>query len=293
MSRKGPSILPITLSLTTVLLLLGLVGALTIYTRTFTREFKENIVVLVFFNKQSPDKSIQETRAQIESQPYIKKSVFISAEDAAYSFKDELGSDFVEVLGDNPLPASMELYLNLSDQKLNIDKILEELRAFPYVYEIEYERNLIDKINKNTRLIGASLFFLSLLLVIVSVILINNMVRLSVYSKRFIVKSMQLVGATEWFIIKPFLIRSIYVAVIGALAAWVLSYSITRGAYTWFSAIYRKTNSGNLPNFEDITGISEYSILFAFLLFVGITIVLPTTFISTRKYLRMKIDDLY
>jgi len=293
MSKRGPSILPITLSLTTVLLLLGLLGALTIHTSAFTRHFKENIVVLLFFNKQAPDATIEESRAIIEDKSYIKRSEFISAEDAAYTFKDELGKDFVDILGDNPLPSSMELYLDLGSTSMKIDAILDDLEAVPYVYEVEFEKHLIEKINKNTKIIAVGLIFLSLLLMIVSVILINNLVRLSVYSKRFIVKSMQLVGATEWFIIKPFLLRSLLVVAIGATLAWLLSFGITWVAYSWLRSIYSQTNSGNLPNFGDITGISEYSFLFVALLLVGIIIVLPTTFLSTRKYLRMKIDDLY
>ncbi|MCB9244849.1 MAG: FtsX-like permease family protein [Flavobacteriales bacterium] len=289
MSRKKPSSLPITVSVSMVLFLLGLLGALLINSSRLTEHFKENVVVMVYFSKQAPDAEIQAARMDIAARKFVRNSKFISPEEAAYEFKEELGENFTEILGDNPLPASMEVYLALDRVGDDVDAVLEELRQVSGVYEVEYEQYLVDQINRNKNLAAMGLGGLALLLVVISLLLINNTVRLSVYSRRFLVKSMQLVGAREWFIIRPFLLRSLFVALIGAVIALGLTILSSYAVYRAILLSY----GGSIPNLPQSSGISDYSILFVALLILGVLIVIPTTYLSTRRYLRMKIDDLY
>lgn len=272
-----------------VLFLLGLLGALLINSGRLTEHFKENVVVMVYFSKQAPDAEIQAARMDIAARKFVRNSKFISPEEAAYEFKEELGENFTEILGDNPLPASMEVYLALDRVGDDVDDVLEELRQVSGVYEVEYEQYLVDQINRNKNLAAMGLGGLALLLVVISLLLINNTVRLSVYSRRFLVKSMQLVGAREWFIIRPFLLRSLFVALLGAVIALGLTILSSYAVYRAILLSY----GGSIPNLPQSSGISDYSILFVALLILGVLIVIPTTYLSTRRYLRMKIDDLY
>lgn len=272
-----------------VLFLLGLLGALLLNSRRLTEHFKENVVVMVYFSKQASDRDIETSSKLIEEKDFVRNSTFVSPEEAAYEFREELGENFTEVLGDNPLPASMEVYLDLKVIEDNVALALDELKAVPYVYEVEYEQYLVEQINRNKNLAALGLAGLAVLLVLISLILINNTIRLSVYSRRFLVKSMQLVGAREGFIIKPFLVRSLIVALLGAVIASALTLAASYGVYQLILYSY----GGSVPNLPPMSGIRDYSILFAGLLILGLVIVLPTTYFSTRRYLRMKIDDLY
>jgi cell division transport system permease protein len=272
---------------------MGLLGALVMHAQQLTNHFKENVLVMVYFSKQAPDAEIEHACNKLSEKEYVKKSVFISKEEAAYTFKEELGEDFVEIIGDNPLPSSMELYLNADKVGEKIEMVLDEIKEIPFVYEVEYEQNLIKQIDQNKKILGLGLLVLSLLLVVISVVLINNTVRLSVYSRRFLVKSMQLVGATEWFIIKPFVLRSLLVGIAGAFLAWLLTFGLVHMAYGFITGDFIGEGVSNLPDRFTLINIRDYSLLFVALLVLGILIVLPSTFVSTKKYLGSKIEDLY
>lgn len=275
-----------------VLFIMGLLGSVLINSQHITKHFKENVMVMLYFNKQATKEDITKAREEIEAMSSIKRSVYISPEDAAFTFRDELGENFVEILGDNPLPPSMELYLDMRAVNDDPQSVVDELAEIPIVYEVEYEATLMDRINANKEIITYSLLGTAFLLLIICVILMNNMIRLSVYSKRFTIKSMQLVGAKEWYIIRPFVIRSIYIALIAGLIAALLTYSVSIGMYSWLYNVYFES-AGMLPDVGEVAGIREYSILFVALLILGMTIVIPVTYWSTRRFLRMKIDDLY
>lgn len=275
-----------------VLFIMGLLGSVLINSRHITQHLKENVMVMLYFNKQATGDAVQEARESIVSMSAIKKAVYISPQDAAFTFREELGENFVEILGDNPLPASMELYLDMKEVGEEPQKVVDELAEIPVVYEVEYEASLMDRINANREIIAYSLLGTALLMLVISIILMNNMIRLSVYSKRFIIKSMQLVGAREWYIIRPFVLRSAVIAVLAGLIAAVLTYGISIGMYSWLFEVYFES-AGMLPDVSDIAGIREYSILFVALIVLGMAIVIPVTYWSTRRFLRMKIDDLY
>jgi len=292
LKRKRPSILPITLSIAMVLFIMGLLGSVLINSQHITQHFKENVMVMVYFNKQATKDDISKARQEIVQMPSIKRSEFISPEDAAFTFRDELGENFVEILGDNPLPPSMELYLDMAMVKDDPQSVVDQLSEIPVVYEVEYEAMLMERINANKEVITYSLIGAAFLLLIICVILMNNMIRLSVYSKRFTIKSMQLVGAREWYIIRPFVTRSIYIAMISGLIAAILTYVVSIGTYSWLYNVYFES-AGLLPDVGEVVGIREYSILFVALLILGLAIVIPVTYWSTRRFLRMKIDDLY
>ena len=214
--------------------------------------------------------------------PFVKESRYITKEEEAIALQKELGEDFVGFLGYNPLLPSIEMKLNAdyanADSLRNIEK---RLISYPGVKEVNYQRSLVEVVNSNLRKVGLVILGFSLLLLIISITLINNTIRLSIFSKRFLIKTMQLVGATESFIRKPFLISGIISGLWAALIALLLL------VITMFSA------SRQLPELVIMQDVRLYAILFLIVSILGIVISWISTFFAVKKYLRLKADYLY
>lgn len=276
-----------------VLYILGLFGLLLINTNKITNYLEENVIVILYFDLQKPDQEIKDLSAEIGKMKNVKQTRFVSREEAAFQYKEVLEEDFVEILGDNPLPASVEVYLNAEMSSKQREKIIGELRNLDGVDEVDFMKDLVSSIERNKVIVGNILIILAMLLVVVSLVLVNNTIRLSVYSRRFLVRSMQLVGATEWFIIKPFVIRSVLYVLVASVAAMVLTtitYFVVGG---WVQQ--NLPGSGyELISFKVFThDFQIYSLLFALLVALGLLIVIPGTYFATQKYLRLRIDELY
>ncbi len=223
----------------------------------------------------------------IRAYDYVKSAKYITGQEAAFDYKEVLGKDFVEVLGNNPLPASIEVTLSASSLQGNVSEAMKELESIEGVGSLDFQEDLVVQIESNKHVVGTMLMALAMLLLAISLILINNAIRLDVYSKRFIVKSMQLVGASEWFIIKPFILKSLVLTALSGVIAFVFIYLSDKGLTAWIE--------GNFFQVERIfkSDITIYSILFATIMILGVCIVLPSTYFATKKYLRLRIDDLY
>lgn len=276
-----------------VLYILGLFGLLIINTQKVTDYFKENVLVILYFQKGLSDQEIEPLAESISRLEYVKNAKFVSSEEAAFQYKEVIEKDFVEILGDNPLPSSIEVYLTANMGEVARNSALDSLRNIKGVTEIDFQKDLVSSIEQNKKMVGNILVALAMLLVIVSLILVNNAIRLSVYSKRFLVKSMQLVGATEWFIIKPFVIRSIFNVLIAAVFSMVLTLFTFFFVGGWIQSniLGNSTELFSLEIFQ--TDIKIYCILFVTLIGLGLLIVIPGTYYATQKYLRLKVDDLY
>lgn len=275
------------ISVCMVLFILGLFGMLLINTQKLTNYLQENVLVILYFDNQTSEENLQRHTQDIEQLSFVKNANYITGEQAAMDYKEVLGKDFVEVLGSNPLPASIEVNLNAKSLNGQTDSALAVLNNITGVTGLEFQQDLVDQISKNKRIAGLVLMGVAMLLLLVSLVLINNTIRLDVYAKRFVVKSMQLVGASEWFIIKPFMVKSLWLTIMSTVLAFGLVVLCNVVVTNWVES-----------NFFEVqhifkSDITIYSILFASISILGLCIVLPSTYFATKKYLGLRINDLY
>ncbi len=280
--KRKVSYLPSIISIAMVLFMLGLFGIILINGNKLQQYLKENFQLTVFFKDEVPEADIQRIMAAMQQQEYTKRAVYVSKEQAAQQFSREIGQDFVGFLGFNPLLPSIELFLKSSYTSSNQLKTVDiELRRNPEVQEVVYQQNILDEINKNVGTIGTVLITLSIIFLIISITLINNTIRLNLYARRFIIKSMQMVGATHWFIIKPFMVKSILHGLYGGIIASLLLLGVLYALPNWIGGI------------EALYDNTQFAILFVVVILVGIIISMISSAISTNHYLKLKIDDLY
>lgn len=243
---------------------------------------KENVEVSVILKDSFKDHNKETLVQLIEGKPYVQSFEYISKDEAATLWTDEYGEDFVELLEYNPLYASINLRLNsdfMEDEDL--DMIEADLLKAESVQEVFYQRNLLSLIRENFRKLGLALLILSALLLSIAITLIDSTIRLAMYSNRFLIKSMQLVGATRWLITKPFIQRSVWNGGISGLAA-----GTAVGALLYL--IDRK-----YPDLGLTQNPLEYLMIFTGIMMIGIFISYWSTRGAVRKYLKLKLDDLY
>ncbi len=270
------------ISITLVLFMLGLLGLIILHGRKLSDYVRENISISVMLKKDAPDNLALNYTIHLKKADYAKNAEYISREQAAKELSNELGEDFVQFLGYNPLPASIDLQLKAGYANTDsIAKIEMLLLSSPLVKEVVYQRSLIDQVNSNIQKISFVILGFSLLLLIISVILINNTIKLSIYARRFLIRSMQLVGATESFIRMPFIKRSILHGVIAGVVAILMLTGILYLA---------RQRMPELANLEDI---QQFSVFFAGVLLSGVILSAISTWVSVNKFLRMKVDNLY
>ncbi len=268
------------LSIATVLFLLSIQGLMLGYTRKVSDYVKENIGFTLMIKEYTREQDIMDMKAIIDKSPFVKSSRYISKEEAAKELQEDLGQDFVDFLGYNPLLPSIEIHLKADyANQDSITKFEEELTRYHLVKEMYYQPDLIRLVNDNVAKISFWLSIASLFILIVAIYLISNTIRLLIYSKRFNINTMQLVGATPGFIRKPFLKKSLAQGLAGAFIAIVLASALL--AY-----LNRKApeiiNAGDLP---------MIALVFAIVLATGIAFTMVSAWISVNKYLKMRNSD--
>lgn len=271
------------ISISLVLFMLGLLGLIVIYGQKLSVNVRENLTVSVMLNENVPDSSIAEFRSNLIRSGYVKSTKYISREQAAKELSSELGEDFVQFLGYNPLSASIDMQM-VSEYANNdsIAMIQKKLLADnTIVKDVVYQKSLIDEVNANIQRISLILLGFSIILLVVSILLISNTIRLSIYSRRFLIRSMQLVGATESFIRRPFIKRSM---LHGIIAAFVAIFMLT---------LLIVFMANKFPEINALHDEMLYAILFLSLLLIGIIISGAATIISVNKFLKMRLDKLY
>lgn len=269
-------------SITLVLLMLGVLGLIILHAKKLSDHVKENIGVRIMMKEGTREAEIIQLQKTLDATTYVKSTEYITKEQAAQEMKADLGEDFISFLGFNPLPPSIDLRLRADYTNVkSIDVIEKELLANPGVKEIFYQKSLVQAINKNLNRISLILLGFSGLLLLIAVALINNTIRLSVYSKRFLIRSMQLVGATQSFIRRPFIFKGVFQGIYGAFIAIVLIAGIIYFAIK------------ELPELVELQDINLFIILFSLIILCGILISWLSTYFAIRKYLHMKTDDLY
>lgn len=270
------------ISITLVLFMLGLLGLIILHGKKLSDYVRENISISLMLKENTSEELVLNYMKRLQKTSYVKQAEYISREQAAKELSNDLGEDFVQFLGYNPLPASIDLQLNSNYANTDsIARIEKQLLTSNLVKEVVYQKSLIDQVNSNISKISLVISSFSLILLVISVILINNTIKLSIYSKRFLIRSMQLVGATETFIRLPFIKRSIVHGVIAALIAIILL------IVTLYLARQR------IPEIAALQDIKQFSIFFAGVLVLGVVLSALSTWISVDKFLRMKVDNLY
>jgi cell division transport system permease protein len=280
--RLISSYFSVVLSVFLVLFLLGTLGFFVINSKKISNDFKEQIPMSVYFNDLATDSVLTAYETKIKAADFIKNYVFVSKDEAAKKHMNDIGEEFVDFIGTNPLKNSFDLYLKADFvEKDSIAKIEKILRAESTVVDLVYDKTLVDLVNDNIKKITYWILIISGFFAFISVLLINSSMRLSIYSNRFIIKTMQMVGATKSFIRKPFIWRSIRLGIIGAVLAIIAIYGLL---------VYVDKNLPSLHVLND--PIITYSVLGGVLLF-GIFISWISTFFATQKFLNLRTDDLY
>lgn len=270
------------ISISLVLFLLGMFSVLVMNAKMLSDYIKENLEVQIYVQEDAELRDIKSLERQIKAYPFVKELDFVSKETAVQILTEDLGENFVDFLGYNPLLASFNLTVNASHA--NTDSLLQvkqQLLSNPIVKEVYYQDVVLDLINKNLRTMALVVGAFGVLLLLITVTLINNSIRLSLYSQRFLIKSMQLVGATSWFIKRPYLGKSL----VQGLLSTIISVGLLFGVL--------QIGDAQLPELKSLRN-EQFTLLIAGgMLLIGLVISLMSTWFAISKYLRNKIDDLY
>jgi cell division transport system permease protein len=280
--RLISSYFSVVLSIFLVLFLLGMLGFFIINSKKLADDFKEKIAMTVFFKNEANDTILKAFDAELKKSPFAKSYVYVTKEAAAKQHTDIIGEDFLEFLGENPLQNSFDIHLKADYVvKDSIAKIESNLRKNAMVSDIVYDKQLVNLVNDNIKKVSMWILIVSVFLTFIAVLLINSSLRLSIHSHRFIIKTMQMVGATKSFIRKPFVMRSLKLGLLGAGLAIIALIGVL---------IYVQTNFPNLGILDDklLIGLVLLAVLG-----VGILITWLSTYFATQRFLNLRTDDLY
>lgn len=269
-------------SISLILFTLGLLGLLILDAKKISDYVKEHIQLVVFLNDNPDPVEVSAMKDLLEKSAFAKSVRYVSKEEALDSLKQSLGENAVSMLDNNPLPASFDIKMKAAYANSDsLSGVVKRLSSSPLVREVSYQENEIGLLNKNLKTIGLVILIFSGLLFIIAFALINHMVRLSIYSKRFLIKSMQLVGATKGFIRKPFIkrgfVNGLYSGIIACILLGGLMYLINM-------------EINDLARLQDL---QTTILLFSAVILTGLFISGISTFFAVRKYLRLTTDDLY
>jgi cell division transport system permease protein len=280
--RGKPSYFMSILGVTLVLFLLGIIGWLVINANKLGNYFKENVEVGAYLRGDVNAKDSAALMDYISAKPYVMSIEFVTKEAAKIKYLGDGNENWDKVLDANPLPNSINF--KVKQEYMNGDSlaaIQADLQQQTYISDVEYPKALVDNLNKNIKRISIILLAVAILLALVVIILIDNTIRLAMFSNRFLIKTMQMVGATRWFIAKPMNIRAIINGALSGIIAIAAVVVVIFGA------------ERVLPEMKAIHDNTTLALLFGGLIIMGICITLFSTHRSVLKYLRMKLDDLY
>jgi len=272
------------ISVSLVLFTLGFLGLIMLYANNLSNYIKENIGFEIVMKTDVKEADIIKLQKHLDTKNFVKTTEYITSEEASKRLKKILGDDFVDFMSedDNPLLPSIDIRLNANWANNDSLAVIEQyIMEDDNVKEVYYQKSMVNIINKNLRKIGLVMLAFSILLLIIAIALINNTIRLSVYSKRFTIRSMQLVGATEAFIRKPFVMKGILQGAISAALAILLLVGIIE--------VLRQ----NIPELRLISDNLTLIILFVAILVCGLILTGLSTATAVSKYLRMDSDKLY
>jgi cell division transport system permease protein len=270
------------ISISLVLFMLGILGLVLVNAQRLSNYVKENIGFTVMLKEEIKEVDVLQFQKTLDASQWVKSSQYVSSEEAAAILQKDLGEDFISFLGYNPLTASIDINLHADHTSLERMSTLEsELSDHDLVSEVVFQKDLVDSINQNVQKVSLLLLSFCLLLLIIAVALINNTIRLSVYSKRFLIRTMKLVGATHAFIRKPFLFSGLTQGVFGALIGILLLMGALYGIQS------------EMPELLVLQDLPTVGVIMGGMLLMGMLMSLLATNRAVGKYLRMNEDDLY
>ncbi|SFH38474.1 cell division protein FtsX [Pedobacter insulae] len=269
-------------SIALVLLMLGMLGLILVHAKNLSNYVKENIVLNIIVDEGAKETEILAFQKQLNGNAAVKQTQYINKEVAQHNLTKDLGEDFVNFLGYNPLLSTIDVYLK-ADYANNqrIDALKKSLEKDPMVKEVIYQSSLIDMVNKNISTISLIVLGFAIVLLVIAVALINNTIRLAIFSQRFLIKSMQLVGATKNFIRKPFIL----VAALHGLIASFIAIIILLGILYYAQK--------EIPEIIILRNYTDFGIVLVAMVAIGIFITAISTLFAVSRYLRLKIYDLY
>jgi cell division transport system permease protein len=281
-TRLRSSYLTLVISVSLVLFLLGVLGFMLINARELADYFRESLSFSVMLDDDAKEADIRMLQKDLDAKLYVKSTEYVSKDEAAAKMKEELGEDFINFLGDNPLPPSIDVYLHAGyTSPDSVAKIEKYVLEYPFVKEVYYQESLLFLINENVKKISLFLLVISSFLFLIALTIINNTIRLSVYSRRFLIRTMQLVGATRAFIRRPFIIQSAFHGLFAALLAMSLLMGLLYMIEKEFFLMFTFESTKLLI----LLGVS--------IVMIGVLINIISTFFSVNRYLSISEDKLY
>tara|TARA_B100001057_G_scaffold361234_1_gene363618 strand:- start:778 stop:1656 length:879 start_codon:yes stop_codon:yes gene_type:complete len=280
--RLKSSHISVVVSMTLVLFLMGLLSTVLFHSNTIANKVQENIAFTVLLKPDAKQIMVKQFHRQLKLSEHVKSTEFISKNEALETLKNDLGKDFISFLGYNPLTDAIDIHFQAYYTQTNrLETIEKELLKAPIVQDVIYDKSLIKLLNNNLEKVSLALLFLSLFFSIIAVALINSSIRLTIYSKRFLIKTMQLVGATKSFIRKPFMKKSLLHGLLASILSILCMDALIRISIDFLPEIDR------LHNYE--TQIALYTLI----LCLGLFIPWVCTYFAVRKYLKLNTDELY
>ncbi|MDX1829503.1 MAG: permease-like cell division protein FtsX [Lutibacter sp.] len=280
--RLRSSYFSVIISIALVLFLVGVLGLILIKTNSISKHFKEQVVMTIFLKNDAKNSDVDILKAELKKADYTKSIKYISKKEAAEKYSKDIGEDFMQFLGENPLKNAIDISLKsdfVTPEKM--EAIEKNLLNRSLVYEISYDKPLIDLLTKNIKRLTFWMLLFSAVFTLIAVVLINSSIRLSVYSKRFTIKTMQMVGATKKFIRVPFIWKSIQLGFLGAIVAIIAL--IALGLYV----------NNLVPELNLLSDYKWFAILALFIIGLGILISWISTFFATQRFLNLQVDELY
>lgn len=280
--RLITSYFSVVLSISLVLFLLGILGFFIINSQKLANNFKEEIAMTVFFKNEANDSILKAFGTELKTVPFSKSFIYVTKEAAAKQHSDIIGEDFMTFLGENPLQNSYDIHLKADFvERDSISKIESRFRKNAMISDIVYDKQLVNLVNDNIKKVSMWILISSIFLTVIAVLLINSSLRLSIYSNRFIIKTMQMVGATKSFIRKPFVLRSIKLGMIGAGLAIIGLIAVL---------VYIENN---FPGLGILDNTLEVALVLLSVFGIGVLMTWISTFFATQRFLNLRTDDLY
>jgi cell division transport system permease protein len=280
--RLRSSYFSVVISIALVLFMVGFLGLVLLKSTQVANHFKEEVVITLFLKNDTSKEQIENLRTSLLKELFTRKIIYISKGDAAKFYAEDLGEDFVNYLGTNPLKNSIDIYLNpgfVTPEKMQ--EISDKFNKNSFVFEVSYDKPLVTFLTQNIQKVSFWLFAISSFFGLIALILINSSIRLSVYSKRFNIKTMQMVGATKGFIRKPFIWSGIRLGFIGALISLA-------GLAAVIYYIDQK-----IPTLQLVTDYVTLAYLGGGILLIAFIISWLSTFFATQRFLNLQTDELY
>ena len=280
--RLRSSYFSVVISIALVLFMVGFLGLVLLKSTQVANHFKEEVVITLFLKNDTSNDQIENLRNSLIKEIFTRKIVFISKDDAAKFYAEDLGEDFVNYLGTNPLKNSIDIYLNpgfVTPEKMG--EIADRFKDNSYVFEVSYDKPLVTFLTQNIQRVSFWLFVVSSFFGLIALILINSSIRLSVYSKRFNIKTMQMVGATKGFIRKPFIWNGVQLGFIGAIISLI-------GLSVVIYYIDQK-----IPTLQLTTDYTTLAYLGGGILIIAFVISWLSTFFATQRFLNLQTEKLY